>query len=81
MPSLARPPPPRTSADFIDPEVDEMFVLVHDAGTADAQYFSITVNRTECAAACRHTPRTALPAPPRLPLGVATGPPRAGRGH
>ena len=45
MPSLAPPPPPRTSADFIDPEVDEMFVLVHDAGTADAQYFSITVNK------------------------------------
>lgn len=49
----------RSSADFIDPEVDEMFVLVHDTGTADAQYFSIALNQTECVA-CFKTEGVAL---------------------
>lgn len=49
----------RSSADFIDPEVDEMFVLVHDTGTADAQYFSIALNQSECVA-CFKTEGVAL---------------------
>lgn len=36
-----------------------MFVLVHDAGTMDAQYFSIAVNRTDCVA-CFKNEDTAL---------------------
>ena len=52
----------RSSADFIDPEVDEMFVLVHDTGTADAQYFSIALNQSECVA-CFKTEGVALTNP------------------
>lgn len=50
----------RSSADFIDPEEDEMYVLVHDAGTADAQYFAIgLVNQSE-SVACFKTEEVAL---------------------
>ena len=39
----------RRSTDFVDPAVDEMYVLVHDSGTADAQYLSLStaVHRSE----------------------------------
>jgi hypothetical protein len=36
----------KTSADFLDPSEDPVWVLVHDEGTADAQYFSMTLNGT-----------------------------------
>ena len=37
----------RSSADFLDPENDPVWVLVHDEGTADAQFFSMTLNGTQ----------------------------------
>lgn len=49
----------RSSADFIDPVVDDMYVLVHDAGTADAQYFAIGLKQSECVA-CFKTEDVAL---------------------
>ena len=36
----------KTSADFLDPAEDPVWVLVHDAGTADAQYFTMRLNGT-----------------------------------
>ena len=36
----------KSASDFLDPSEDPVWVLVHDAGTADAQYFSMTVNGT-----------------------------------
>jgi len=36
----------KTSADYLDPSEDPIWVLVHDEGTADAQYFSMTLNGT-----------------------------------
>ena len=36
----------KTSADFLDPSEDPVWVLVHDEGTGDAQYFSMTLNGT-----------------------------------
>ena len=36
----------RTSAEFLDPSEDPIWVLVHDAGTADAQFFSMALNGT-----------------------------------
>lgn len=36
----------KSSADFLDPSEDPVWVLVHDEGTADAQYFSMTLNGT-----------------------------------
>jgi len=35
-----------TADEFLDPAEDPIWVLVHDAGTADAQYFSMTLNGT-----------------------------------
>jgi len=37
----------KTSADFIDPAEDQVWVLVSDAGTGDASYFSVAVNGTD----------------------------------
>lgn len=37
----------KTSADFIDVAEDPIWVLVHDEGTGDAQYFSMKLNGTE----------------------------------
>ena len=36
----------RSSADFLGPAEDPVWVLVHDEGTGDAQYFSMTLNGT-----------------------------------
>lgn len=36
----------KTSADFLDPSEDPVWVLIHDEGTADAQFFSMTLNGT-----------------------------------
>ena len=36
----------RTSAEFLDPSDEPIWVLVHDAGTADAQYFQMSLNGT-----------------------------------
>ena len=49
----------KTSDDFVDPAVDTVWVLVHDAGTADAQYFSISVNSTD-SVVCFKTEAAAL---------------------
>ena len=37
----------KTSEDFLDPSEDPVWVLVHDEGTADAQFFSMTLNGTD----------------------------------
>jgi len=37
----------KTSADFIDVAEDPIWVLVHDEGTGDAQYFSMKLNGTD----------------------------------
>jgi len=37
----------KTSADFLDAAEDPIWVLVHDEGTGDAQYFSMSLNGTE----------------------------------
>ena len=37
----------RSAADYLDPLEDTVWVLVHDAGTSDAQYFSIPLNGTK----------------------------------
>jgi hypothetical protein len=36
----------KSASDFLDPSEDPVWVLVHDAGTADAQFFSMTLNGT-----------------------------------
>jgi len=36
----------RTSEEFLDPSEDPVWVLVHDEGTSDAQFFSMTLNGT-----------------------------------
>merc|ERR1719197_1692936 len=36
----------RSSAEFLDPSEDPIWVLVHDEGTGDAEYFSMTLNGT-----------------------------------
>ena len=36
----------KTSEDFLDPDEDPVWVLVHDEGTADAQFFSMVLNGT-----------------------------------
>jgi len=37
----------KSAADYIDPAEDPIWVLVHDAGTADAQYFSMVLNGSD----------------------------------
>lgn len=37
----------RKASDYMDPNEDPVWVLVHDAGTGDAQYFSMQLNGTE----------------------------------
>jgi len=37
----------KTSADFIDVAEDPIWVLIHDEGTGDAQYFSMRLNGTQ----------------------------------
>ena len=37
----------KTASDFLDPSEDPVWVLVHDAGTGDAQYFSMNLNGTD----------------------------------
>jgi len=49
----------KTSDDFVDPAVDTVWVLVHDVGMADAQYFSISVNATD-SVVCFKTEAAAL---------------------
>jgi len=71
----------KTSQDFLDPSEDPVWVLVHDAGTGDAQFFSMTVNGTvsvvcfkdesaaeRCGAALRNKGATTPPAPRSLYL-------------
>jgi len=36
----------RSSAEFLDPDEDPVYVLVHDEGTGDAQFFSMNLNGT-----------------------------------
>jgi len=36
----------RTAEDFLDPAEDPVWVLIHDEGTADAQFFSMALNGT-----------------------------------
>jgi len=36
----------KTSSDYLDPAEDPVWVLIHDEGTADAQFFSMTLNGT-----------------------------------
>lgn len=43
---LTRHPPPQTADDFLDPADERVWVLIHDAGTADAQYFAVALNGT-----------------------------------
>lgn len=37
----------KSASDYIDPAEDPIWVLVHDAGTADAQYFSMMLNGSD----------------------------------
>jgi len=37
----------KTASDFLDPTEDPVWVLVHDEGTGDAQFFSMTLNGTD----------------------------------
>lgn len=37
----------RSASDYIDPAEDPIWVLVHDAGTADAQFFSMVLNGSD----------------------------------
>lgn len=37
----------RSTADLLDPNEDEVWVLVHDLGTGDASYFTVSVNGTD----------------------------------
>merc|ERR1719382_666138 len=37
----------KSSADFLDPAEDKVWALIQDAGTGDAQFFSISVNGTK----------------------------------
>jgi len=37
----------KSASDYIDPAEDPIWVLVHDAGTADAQYFSMVLNGSD----------------------------------
>lgn len=37
----------KSSADFLDPAEDKVWALIQDAGTGDAQFFSIAVNGTQ----------------------------------
>jgi len=37
----------KSASDYVDPAEDPIWVLVHDAGTADAQYFSMMLNGSD----------------------------------